>query len=169
MTPIRLRLLSSLAILLLALHFLQTQPATGQEPRGIDLIILHLNDTHGHEAGDIVLIKTAEVLKNCVRASDLVIRYGGEEFLILLIDIKSRDDIAELAERIRASMEATSFTIPDAVLKKTISIGYSEFPDDSEGFWEAIKYADVALYRAKSEGRNRVVSFAKETWDQKDY
>jgi diguanylate cyclase (GGDEF)-like protein len=128
-----------------------------------------VNDTHGHEAGDIVLIKTAEVLKNCVRASDLVIRYGGEEFLILLIDIKSRDDIAELAERIRASMEATSFTIPDAVLKKTISIGYSEFPDDSEGFWEAIKYADVALYRAKSEGRNRVVSFTKEMWDRADY
>jgi diguanylate cyclase (GGDEF)-like protein len=128
-----------------------------------------VNDTHGHEAGDIVLIKTADVLKSCVRASDLVIRYGGEEFLILLIDIKSRDDIAELAERIRASMEATSFTIPDAVLKKTISIGYSEFPDDSEGFWEAIKYADVALYRAKQEGRNRVVSFAKEMWGRTDY
>lgn len=128
-----------------------------------------VNDNHGHEAGDIVLIKTAEVLKNCVRASDLVIRYGGEEFLILLIDIKSRDDIAELAERIRSSMESTTITIPDGVLKKTISIGYSEFPDDSEGFWEAIKYADVALYRAKSEGRNRVVSFTKEMWDREDY
>lgn len=128
-----------------------------------------VNDNHGHEAGDIVLIKTAEVLKNCVRASDMVIRYGGEEFLILLIDIKSRDDIAELAERIRASMEATTITIPDGVLKKTISIGYSEFPEDSEGFWESIKFADVALYRAKSEGRNRVVSFTKEMWDRADY
>ncbi len=128
-----------------------------------------VNDNHGHEAGDIVLIKTAEVLKSCVRASDMVIRYGGEEFLILLIDIQSRDDIAELAERIRASMEATTITIPDGVLTKTISIGYSEFPEDSEGFWESIKYADVALYQAKQSGRNRVVGFAKEMWDRKDY
>ena len=128
-----------------------------------------VNDNHGHEAGDIVIVKTAEVLKSCVRASDMVIRYGGEEFLILLIDIKSREDIEELAERIRASMESTTITIPDGVLKKTISIGYSEFPDDTEGFWECIKYADVALYRAKSEGRNRVVSFTKEMWDRADY
>jgi len=128
-----------------------------------------VNDTHGHEAGDIVLIKTAEVLKNCVRASDMVIRYGGEEFLILLIDVQSREDIAELAERIRVSMEATSITIPDGVLKKTISIGYSEFPNDSEGFWEAINYADVALYRAKSDGRNRVAGFTKEMWDREGY
>lgn len=128
-----------------------------------------VNDTHGHEAGDIVLVKTAEVLQSCVRASDMVIRYGGEEFLILLIDIKSRDDIAELAERIRVSMESTTIAIPDGMLKKTISIGYSEFPDDSEGFWEAIKYADVALYRAKQEGRNRVVGFTKEMWDRSDY
>ncbi|NTV13399.1 MAG: diguanylate cyclase [Desulfobulbaceae bacterium] len=128
-----------------------------------------VNDSHGHEAGDIVIVKTAEVLRSCVRASDMVIRYGGEEFLILLIDIKSRDDIDELAERIRASMEATSFTIPNGVLKKTISIGYSEFPEDSEGFWESIKYADVALYRAKSDGRNRVVGFTKEMWVGADY
>ena len=128
-----------------------------------------VNDSHGHEAGDIVIIKTAEVLKSCVRASDMVIRYGGEEFLILLIDIKNRGDIDELAERIRASMEATTFTIPDGILKKTISIGYSEFPEDSEGFWESIKYADVALYRAKSEGRNRVVGFSKEMWAGNDY
>ncbi|NTV15417.1 MAG: diguanylate cyclase [Desulfobulbaceae bacterium] len=128
-----------------------------------------VNDGHGHEAGDVVLIKTAEILKSCVRASDMVIRYGGEEFLVLLIDIKSRDDIDELAERIRTSMEATSFTIPDGVLKKTISIGYSEFPQDSEGFWESIKFADVALYQAKQSGRNRVVGFSKEMWDRKDY
>ena len=128
-----------------------------------------VNDTHGHEAGDIVIIKTAEVLKSCVRASDMVIRYGGEEFLILLIDIKSRDDIDELAERIRSSMEATTFKIPDGVLKKTISIGYSEFPEDTEGFWESIKFADVALYRAKTEGRNRVVGFTKEMWTGSDY
>lgn len=128
-----------------------------------------VNDTYGHETGDIVLVKTADVLTSCVRASDLVIRYGGEEFLILLIDIKSRDDIIELAERIRLTMETTTIKHPDGVLNKTISIGFSEFPDDTEGFWEAIKFADVALYRAKQEGRNRVVGFTSDMWEGSDY
>lgn len=128
-----------------------------------------VNDTYGHETGDIVLIKTAEVLKSCVRASDLVIRYGGEEFLILLIDIKDRADIAELAERIRSTMEDTSIKHPDGSLKKTISIGFSEFPGDTEAFWESIKFADIALYRAKEQGRNRVVGFTADMWNREGY
>jgi diguanylate cyclase (GGDEF)-like protein len=128
-----------------------------------------VNDTYGHETGDVVLIKTAEVLKSCVRASDMVIRYGGEEFIVLLIDVKSRQEILDLAERIRKTMEATTINVPDGTLKKTLSIGASEFPGDSSGFWEAIKYADVALYRAKDEGRNRVVSFKPEMWKEEKY
>jgi diguanylate cyclase (GGDEF)-like protein len=128
-----------------------------------------VNDTYGHETGDVVLIKTAEILKNCVRASDIVIRYGGEEFVILLIDVRTSQDILNLAEKIRATMELTVINVPDGTLKKTLSIGVSEFPGDTEGFWEAIKFADVALYRAKSEGRNRVVRFAPEMWQQDKY
>ncbi|MBI5556681.1 MAG: diguanylate cyclase [Deltaproteobacteria bacterium] len=128
-----------------------------------------VNDTYGHETGDVVLIKTAEVLKNCVRASDMVIRYGGEEFIVLLIDVKNKEDVLELAERIRKTMEATVINVPDGTLKKTLSIGASEFPGDTNGFWEAIKYADVALYRAKEEGRNRVVSFTPEMWKEDKY
>lgn len=128
-----------------------------------------VNDTYGHETGDVVLIKTAEVLKSCVRASDMVIRYGGEEFVILLIDVKSSQDILDLAERIRSTMELTVINVPDGTLKKTLSIGASEFPGDTEGFWEAIKFADVALYRAKNEGRNRVVRFLPEMWEQEKY
>ena len=128
-----------------------------------------VNDTYGHETGDVVLIKTAEVLKSCVRASDMVIRYGGEEFIVLLIDVKNRQEILDLAERIRKTMEATTINVPDGTLKKTLSIGASEFPGDSSGFWEAIKYADVALYRAKNEGRNRVVGFKPEMWKEDKY
>ncbi len=128
-----------------------------------------VNDTYGHESGDMVLIRTAEVLTSCVRASDLVIRYGGEEFLVLLIDIKSRDDIEELAERIRQTMADTVIQIPDGTLKKTVSIGYSEFPEDTKAFWEAIKFADVALYKAKEGGRNRVVGFTRDMWTQEKY
>ncbi len=128
-----------------------------------------VNDTYGHETGDVVLIKTAEVLKSCVRASDMVIRYGGEEFVILLIDVKNDQDILDLAERIRSTMELTVINVPDGTLKKTLSIGASNFPGDTEGFWEAIKFADVALYRAKNEGRNRVVRFSPEMWEQDKY
>ncbi len=128
-----------------------------------------VNDTYGHETGDVVLIKTAEVLKSCVRASDMVIRYGGEEFVILLIDVKTSQDTLDLAERIRSAMELTIINVPDGTLKKTLSIGVSEFPGDTEGFWEAIKFADVALYRAKNEGRNRVVRFTPDMWKQEKY
>ncbi|MDP3696008.1 MAG: GGDEF domain-containing protein, partial [Desulfocapsaceae bacterium] len=128
-----------------------------------------VNDTYGHETGDVVLIKTAEVLKSCVRASDMVIRYGGEEFVVLLIDVKSSQDVLDLAERIRNAMELTVINVPNGTLKKTLSIGVSEFPGDTNGFWEAIKFADVALYRAKNEGRNRVVRFTPEMWEQDRY
>ncbi|MBU0968398.1 MAG: diguanylate cyclase [Proteobacteria bacterium] len=129
-----------------------------------------VNDTYGHETGDIVLIKTADVLKSCIRASDMVIRYGGEEFIVLLIDVKSTQEIMDLAERIRKKMEETVINVPDGSLKKTMSIGASEFPgDSSSGFWEAIKHADVALYRAKDEGRNRVVLFSPEMWKEEKY
>lgn len=128
-----------------------------------------VNDTHGHEAGDTVIIKLAEVLTQCVRTADLVIRYGGEEFLILCVDVDCRDALTELAERIRATMESTIIKLPTATLKKTISIGYAMFPEDSEGFWETIKFADVALYQAKDGGRNRTVGFQSEMWEGKSY
>jgi PleD family two-component response regulator len=65
-------------------------------------------------------------------------------------------------------MEETIISVPDGSLQKTLSIGACEFPGDTDGFWEAIKYADVALYRAKEEGRNRVVSFTNEMWKEGD-
>ncbi len=129
-----------------------------------------VNDTHGHEAGDMVIIRTAEILKESVRTSDLVIRYGGEEFLVILVDIATKEDITKVAENIRATMEATTIQLPDGgTLQKTISVGHSMFPFDSEGFWECIKFADVALYKAKDNGRNQVQGFVKEMWDQKVY
>ena len=129
-----------------------------------------VNDTYGHETGDVVLMKTAEVLNSCVRESDLVIRYGGEEFIVLLIDVQHRQDINQLAEKIRTSMESTTINVPDGgTLQKTMSIGTSEFPGDTAAFWEAIKYADVALYQAKNSGRNKVVSFTPEMWNRKEY
>ena len=128
-----------------------------------------VNDTYGHDAGDAVLKALSNVLKQSVRASDLVIRYGGEEFLIILVD--SAGEVADrVAENIRLAVENLKVQVAGIVLQKTISIGISDFPTDSETFWQAIKFADVALYQAKDQGRNRVIRFNTSMWtDTKDY
>jgi len=127
-----------------------------------------VNDTHGHDAGDQVLKETAMVLKNMVRESDIVIRFGGEEFLVLLLDVV-KGDAMQVAEKIRAGIEQMKVNIAGKALQKTISIGVAEFPEDTDGFWQAIKYADVALYQAKEQGRNRAVRFVPEMWQQGDF
>jgi len=126
-----------------------------------------VNDTHGHDAGDAVLKSLAELLQQSVRASDLVVRFGGEEFLILLPDT-SGDAALKVAEKIRASVEGYKFRVAGGELRKTISIGVALFPEDSETFWQTVKYADVALYRAKDEGRNHVLRFAPEMWQDEN-
>jgi len=128
-----------------------------------------VNDTYGHDAGDAVLKELSKVLRQAVRASDLVIRYGGEEFMIVLQDTTSENaDI--VAENIRAAVEKLEVQTGNVRLKKTISIGVADFPTDSETFWQAVKFADVALYQAKEGGRNRVVRFDPKMWsDEKTY
>jgi diguanylate cyclase (GGDEF)-like protein len=127
-----------------------------------------VNDKYGHDTGDKVLKATAEVIKKSVRTSDLVIRFGGEEFLVLLIDIHPETSI-EIAEKIRITMEQTKVSITGGAISKTISIGVCEFPQDTQSFWEAIKFADVALYKAKETGRNKVIRFASDMWTEDRY
>lgn len=122
-----------------------------------------VNDSYGHDAGDAVLKALAGVLKRSVRASDIVIRFGGEEFLIVLQDADA-DAAMKVADNIRQAVEQLKVQVSGAVLQKTISIGLAMFPDDSDTFWQAIKFADVALYRAKENGRNQVVRFESAMW-----
>lgn len=123
-----------------------------------------VNDTYGHDAGDVVLKSLAGVLRNSVRASDMVIRFGGEEFLIVLQETEAVNAL-KVAENIRATVADMKIQVGGAVLQKTISIGVAMFPDDSETFWQTVKFADVALYRAKDDGRNRVVRFTPDMWE----
>ncbi|MBF0333610.1 MAG: diguanylate cyclase [Alphaproteobacteria bacterium] len=127
-----------------------------------------VNDTYGHDAGDLVIKALAKVLRQAVRASDLVIRYGGEEFLVILLD-SSPEAADAVAEKIRSTVEALDIVAGGVVLKKTISIGLADFPGDSETFWQAVKFADVALYQAKETGRNRVIRFDKTMWGDQKY
>ncbi len=127
-----------------------------------------VNDTYGHDAGDLILKETSVILKSVVRDSDVVIRFGGEEFLVLLLDV-SKGESMLVAEKIRQKIEMMKVVVGDKALQKTISIGVAEFPEDTDGFWQGIKYADVALYRAKEQGRNRVVRFSPEMWQKEAF
>lgn len=127
-----------------------------------------VNDKFGHETGDLMLRETALALIRTVRESDYVIRFGGEEFLVLLIDVEEGE--ADLvAEKIRLAVASVSIKTNNGPLSKTISIGVSVFPADGEAFWQTIKFADVALYKAKDAGRDRVVHFAKEMWSGESF
>jgi len=110
-----------------------------------------INDQHGHEVGDRVLQKVSKVLKDKVRNSDVVARFGGEEFIILFTNSNPQDAL-KACETIRKAIEETD--MPEDV-NITISIGMSGVGDDSIN--EAMKRADKALYEAKNKGRNRIV------------
>jgi diguanylate cyclase (GGDEF)-like protein len=119
-----------------------------------------VNDTHGHDAGDQVLVTFARILKENIRASDLVIRYGGEEFLIVLQKCNLDAGIA-IAEQIRQITKSEDIQFKQNVIRITVSVGITLFSGREEmiiGVDELIGYADKALYRAKEAGRNRIIA-----------
>jgi len=116
------------------------------------------NDTYGHKTGDAVLIGTANILTKLVRPTDFVIRYGGEEFLIILPEA-DEEKALDVAERIRRAQEENVFSAESARFSKTLSIGLAIYPVGSATFDESIHFADTALYAAKKSGRNRVVLY----------
>ncbi len=119
----------------------------------------NINDTYGHDAGDKVLQQLAGIFMSSVRKTDFVIRFGGEEFMILLVDCNAQT-AKEMAERIRARVEKNRFHIPGQSIGMTISIGTTVFPGKSDqDIWDSFKSADIALYRAKKNGRNQVVHY----------
>lgn len=122
-----------------------------------------VNDTYGHDVGDSILIDLSNIFKAHVRESDLVIRYGGEEFLIILPDTHAEDGFL-VAEKIRKAVEAFQFKAGSVLINKTISAGLADYPSDGQAFWQVLKYADVSLYAAKDAGRNQVVRFTPELW-----
>lgn len=117
-----------------------------------------VNDDYGVEVGDVVLKGIAKVLKQAVRNSDIVIRYGDDQFLIVLQD-PAPGAVDQVAEHIRTSVQNLKVPVTGIALQKTISIGLANFPGDTDTFWQAVRFADLALQRAKQMGRNRFVRF----------
>jgi diguanylate cyclase (GGDEF)-like protein len=115
-----------------------------------------INDTHGHQTGDEVLMSVAQLISGSVRKSDLVGRYGGEEFLVFLPQVDGRG-LRRIAEKVRSAVErGTREWLPATVSVGAASTDFAEGVEP--GLASLIRLADRHLYRAKSDGRNRVVA-----------
>lgn len=128
----------------------------------LDLFKL-INDRNGHLAGDEVLKGVVSVVQTCLRKEDLLVRYGGEEFCVLLPDV-AIDRAMSMAERIRECVERARFPFDGKALQVSVSIGVAALSiHGDEGIETLVSRADEALYAAKKAGRNRVVAFPANT------
>jgi two-component system cell cycle response regulator len=118
-----------------------------------------INDAFGHEGGDEVLREFARRLRKNVRGMDLACRFGGEEFVVVMPDT-SRTVAKSVAERLRAEIANTLFTVCGENVNVTVSVGVASLSSGISSHGDLLKQADLALYEAKSRGRNRVVAKA---------
>ena len=120
----------------------------------------HVNDGHGHAAGDVVLCEVAKRLNEAVRGDDLVVRWGGEEFLVLALKVPA-ERAEQLAARVLKVIGERPVMVDGRPVTITVSIGYARFPLPPHvlplGWEQAINLTDMALYTAKSQGRNKSV------------
>lgn len=129
-------------------------------------LLRNINNTYGHLAGDEVLIGVAKILKQSVREYDIVSRFGGEEFAVLLPET-SVVQAYERAEALRRAIEKAEFTIPTSVtpIKATMSFGVAGREGFNQTGKEIIHNADIALYHSKLKGRNRTYAYTEEAYD----
>jgi diguanylate cyclase len=120
-----------------------------------------INDSFGHSIGDQMLQSAAKRLEGCVRHSDTVSRQGGDEFVVLLAEVESAQDAARVSEKLITAM-AEPHLVDGHLLKMTLSIGISLFPDDAGDAETVLTNADTAMYHAKRVGRNNYKRFTPE-------
>lgn len=140
----------------------ELQAAEQKRDPGFSLALLdvdhfkQINDAHGHDAGDQVLVRIAAMLRGQLRADDICARWGGEEFLLLWPAV-GVDAAVEIAERIRLTIERTPFEVQGHTMHLTVSIGVATHRSGRDSA-DLIKRADFALYEAKHGGRNRTIA-----------
>ena len=127
-----------------------------------------VNDTYGHDVGDRAIKALSHILKENIREADTAFRFGGEEFLILLYECEETM-VENIANKIRMAFEKTPIQSNNgATFNKTLSVGASIFPKDSDSIWKCIKFADIALYKAKDSGRNCIKRFELNMLDEQE-
>lgn len=143
----------------------------GRHKTGVGLLFIDLdrfkavNDSLGHQVGDVLLQSVAERLTSCLRATDTVARLGGDEFAVLLDELADSLDAAAAAQKLLDAL-AHPFQQDGHELFTSASIGISCYPDDGDDVHELLRNADTAMYKAKEHGRNTYTFFASEMNDQ---
>ncbi len=140
--------------------------ARAGRPAGLLMIdsdnLKSINDTYGHEAGNLLLKQLAETMVAQLRGTDVAARYGGDEFVVLLRNTPVQGTL-EVAERIRRAVEAKGFESDGVRVAATVSVGIACAPQDGRDVGTLIGQADRGLYRAKEEGRNRAIRVSSES------
>jgi diguanylate cyclase (GGDEF)-like protein len=116
-----------------------------------------INDKYGHIAGDKLIKTVATTIKRCLRTSDIICRYGGDEFVALLPQMNA-DRAFEAGERLRSAVENSSFVVNGETISSTISIGIASFPENVPDAHDLLELADATLYESKNAGKNLVLS-----------
>ena len=119
----------------------------------------HVNDSRGHETGDKLLKTVAQRIRTTMRAPDVVVRMGGDEFVVVIKDIKTTDKVNEAAERINQALCAP-MVVDGRTLVTTVSIGVALYPRDGLDMGELLRHSDTAMYQAKDRGRNNFQLFS---------
>ena len=119
----------------------------------------HINDTRGHETGDKLLQEVAARLRSCVRDCDVIIRMGGDEFVVVFRKVTANDEVTRGAARIVEALN-NPIVIDNQPLQTTGSVGVSMYPRDGADMVELLKHSDAAMYQAKDRGRNNVQTFS---------
>jgi diguanylate cyclase (GGDEF)-like protein len=117
-----------------------------------------VNDHWGHAIGDQLLQEAAQRMTSALRASDTVGRIGGDEFVMLVLDVGSHEDVVAVAEKIRCALRAP-YSIEGREISISATIGIAIYPDHGKEITELVGHADMAMYRAKEKGRDRVILF----------
>ena len=120
-----------------------------------------INDTHGHESGNRLLQHVVRCIREQLRGSDVMARFGGDEFIVLLPETSNKGAL-EMAERIRKAVEISRFDVRTGDTNITVSLGVASYPDDGGNLDVILDKADKAMYRAKQRGRNRVIAYTED-------
>lgn len=114
-----------------------------------------VNDNCGHDKGDLILINTAESISKYIRSTDILCRWGGEEFLLICNGLKE-NDVIPFTDKLRHTVAGIEYEYNNTKSQITVSMGVSFFSESDYGYSEAVKRADIALYRSKEQGKNQV-------------